>query len=137
MIKNIRLKFISFFLLLVVLDIAMATAKTPENYDPNTEITISGDIIKVLEGRKGPGIFLLKSVDKTYQVITGPRWYLWKIGLSLKTGMNVEVTGSKLYDKKGRIRLIVYSLKDMETKKNYHFRRDNLKPLWRGRGKQK
>ena len=134
MINNFRLKFISFLLLLVVLDITLATAKTPEDYDPNTEITISGDIIEVLEGRRGPGVFLLKSLDKTYQVITGPRWYLWKIGLSLKAGMNVEVTGSKLYDKKGRIRLIVYSLKDIETKKNYHFRRDNLKPLWRGRG---
>ena len=58
MIKNFRLKFISFFLMLVVLDIALATAKTPENYDPNTEITISGDIIEVLEGRRGPGGFL-------------------------------------------------------------------------------
>jgi hypothetical protein len=137
MIKNFRLKFIAFFLLLVVLDIAVATAKTPENYDPNTEITISGDIIEVLKGRRGPEIFSLKTADKTYQVITGPRWYLWKIGLSLKTGMNVEVTGSKLYDKKGKIRLIVYSLKDMDTKKDYHFRRDDLKPLWSGKGKRK
>ena len=137
MIKKFRLKFIAFFLLLVVLDITLATAETPENYDPNTEITISGDIIEVLEGRRGPRIFSLKTADKTYQVITGPRWYLWKIGLSLKTGANVEVTGSKLYDKKGRIYLIVYSLKDMEMKKNYHFRRDDLKPLWRGRGKRK
>ncbi len=28
-------------LLLVVLDITLATAKTPEDYDPNTEITVS------------------------------------------------------------------------------------------------
>ncbi len=137
MIKKFRLILIAFFLLLVVLDITLATAETPENYDPNTEIVISGDISEVVEGRRGPRVFSLKTADKTYQIITGPRWYLWKIGLSLKTGMNVEVTGSKLYDKKGRIYLIVNSLKDIGMKKYYRLRRDDLKPLWSGRGKRK
>jgi hypothetical protein len=104
-----------------------------EDYDPNTEITLKGAIIELSQER-GPVTFLLKANEKLYQVMTGPWWYLNELELKLDKNMEVQVTGSKLYDREGNLHVMAYSLKVIETDKTYQFRDDNMLPLWRGRG---
>lgn len=136
MVKNIRLEFMVFSLLLIILNASMAIAQAPGDYDLNTEITLSGVIVEIPDGSRGPQRFLLKSGDRIYQAITGPRWYLWEIGLALSKGENVKVTGSKMFDREGNLLLILYSLKDLDTGKLFKFRDENIRPLWSGRGKR-
>jgi hypothetical protein len=114
-----------------------AIADDIENYDLNTEVVVEGTVTGEVSRDRGPRVFLLKSRDTIYQVHTGPWWYLDQIGLTIKKDMEIEVTGSKLYDSKGDLSLIIYSLKDLNSEKTYPFRDDKLTPLWRGRGRGK
>ncbi len=125
-----KILIILFVTSLFIMDLELAFAVT-ENYDPNTEINVSGIVIDVLKRQRGPQIFILKSMERLYHVITGPWWYLKRTGLNIKKDMAVEVTGSKVYDRKGTLYLIVYSIKDLDTGKIYMFRDDKLVPLWR------
>jgi hypothetical protein len=127
------LKLMEISLLLLVVNITMASANAPEDYDLNTEISITGVIIEILERDRGPQTFLLKTGNREYHVITGPWWYLGRIGLSLKKDMDVEVTGSKFFSRDGHLYILVRTLKDLKTEKLYKFREDNLMPCWKGR----
>ena len=110
-------------------------ADLSEKYDLNTEVQLEGEISDIIEQGKGPKIFLLKSNKRTYQLHTGPWWYLEETGVELNKGDRIEVTGSKTYDKEGNLVLIIYDLKHMGAEKVYQFRDSNMRPLWRGRGR--
>jgi len=127
---------VSCILLLLIIDALSAAADKAENYDLNTEVIITGVITDELARQRGPRIFMLQSGDALYQMHTGPWWYLEQIGLTIAKGMEVEVTGSKLYDRKGVLSLIIYNLKDLKSGKTYPFRDDNFTPLWRGQGRR-
>ena len=123
------------FLFLILTTAGSAYAS--QDYDLNTEITIEGTIVMSLEEeRSGPLAYVLESDNRTYQIITGPWWYLREIALHLIKDMKVEVTGSKLYDRQGNLYLLLYSLKDIKNNKIYHFRDDTLEPLWKRRGQK-
>lgn len=123
------------FLFLILTTAGSAYAS--QDYDLNTEITIEGTIVMSLEEeRSGPLAYVLESDNRTYQIITGPWWYLREITLHLIKDMKVEVTGSKLYDRQGNLYLLLYSLKDIKNNKIYHFRDDTLEPLWKRRGQK-
>ena len=123
------------FLFLILTTAGSAYAS--QDYDLNTEITIEGTIVMSLEEeRSGPLAYVLESDNRTYQIITGPWWYLREITLHLIKDMKVEVTGSKLYDRQGNLYLLLYSLKDLKNNKTYHFRDDTLEPLWKRRGQK-
>ena len=123
------------FLFLILTTVGSAYAS--QSYDLNTEITIEGTIVMSLEEeRSGPLAYVLESDNRTYQIITGPWWYLREITLHLIKDMKVEVTGSKLYDRQGNLYLLLYSLKDLKNNKTYHFRDDTLEPLWKRRGQK-
>jgi hypothetical protein len=87
--------------------------------------------VEEIDGERGPKKFLFKSNNIVYQLMTGPRWYLWKIGLTLKEGEAVEVTGSKLLDKEGNLILLLYDVRKTDTGELYQFRGNNMKPLWK------
>jgi hypothetical protein len=123
-------------LIIIFLFLTAGTAYASQGYDLNTEITIKGTIVMSLEERSGPLTYVLESDARTYQIITGPWWYLKKITLHLIKDMKVEVTGSKLYDRQGNLYLLLYSLKDLKNNKTYHFRDDTLEPLWKRRGQK-
>lgn len=127
---------LTIIILFLFLTLAKATFAA-QGYDLNTEITIKGTIVTTLEERSGPLTYVLESDDRTYLIITGPWWYLREISLHLVKDIKVEVTGSKLYDRQGNLYLLLYSLKDLESNKTYHFRDDTLEPLWKRRGRKR
>ncbi|MBF0488584.1 MAG: hypothetical protein HQK98_10520 [Nitrospirae bacterium] len=104
-------------------------------YDVNTEVTLTGVVTEADEAMMGPYVFTMVAEDKTYKVLTGPWWYLKQIGLAVRVGMKVEVTGSKFYNKKGVLSIAAYSITDIEESKTYRFRDGNSQmPLWHGHG---
>jgi len=110
-------------------------ADLSDKYDLNTEVKLEGEIMDTVEQDSGSKIIMLKSNKKTYQLHTGPWWYLEESGVSLKKGDRVEVTGSKTYDKEGNLVLIIYDLKHLGKERTYKFRDNNMRPLWQGRGR--
>jgi len=110
-------------------------ADLSEKYDLNTEVQLEGEISDVIDQDKGPKIFILNSAKRTYQLHTGPWWYLEESGIELKKGDRIEVTGSKTYDREGNLVLIIYNLKHMGEEKVFKFRDSNMRPLWRGGGR--
>jgi hypothetical protein len=70
-------------------------------YDPKTVETLSGAVVSVdkFTGRGGRsyGLHLtLKTEKETIPVHLGPGWYVEKQGLTLASGDQVEVTGSRI-----------------------------------------
>ncbi|MEO5356430.1 MAG: OB-fold nucleic acid binding domain-containing protein [Nitrospirae bacterium YQR-1] len=111
-------------------------ADAGDGYDLNTEVTLAGVVAGVDEGMRGPCVFTLLSSDKTYKVVTGPRWYLNQIGLAVKTQMSVVVTGSKFYDRNGGLYISAFSIVIPSESKTYRFRDSNSQsPLWHGHGR--
>lgn len=110
-------------------------ADLSDKYDVNTEVKLKGEITDFAKQNSGPNIIEFSSNNKIYQLHTGPWWYLEESGLVLKKGDRVEVTGSKTYDRNGNLILIIYDLKRLEGKKVYRFRDNNMRPLWRGKGR--
>ncbi len=110
-------------------------ADLSEKYDLNTEVKLKGEIIDYAEQDRGPNIIEFSSNKKIYQLHTGPWWYLEESGITLKKGDRVEVTGSKTYDRDGNLVLIIYDLKHQGEDRIYKFRDNNMRPLWRGKGR--
>lgn len=104
-----------------------------EGYDENTEVTITGTIKEVSREAPGPVIVKVASRGRTYDVCTGPPWFLHRQHVSLQEGTEVEVTGSKMLSRDGTLLLILRRLKDINTGREVFFRDDFLRPLWRGR----
>ncbi len=127
------MKIILLITLFAVLNAGLSCAETIGGYDRNTELNLSGIIMKEFEERKGPRMFLFKSNERVYHLITGPRWYLWQIGLSLRKGEQVEIMGSKMCDREGNVFLRLSELRKLDTGELYWFRDKDMKPLWRGR----
>ncbi len=126
-----------FFSLAFVLLLFIGQASAEDGYDPNTEVAVSGVIKEVLDTERGAVRFLLETESRQYTIVTGPWWYLDSIGLTLQAGMRVQVTGSKLYNRRGELLIITYTLETISDRKTYRFRDDNLLPLWRGGRKGK
>ena len=101
------LLFIIFIVPLLVTDMLFAQQNTqyPRNrmYDISTVATISGTVISVerlmpaKRMRRGYGIHALVYTGKdTLSIHLGPSWYLDKQDVKIKSGDQVEVTGSKI-----------------------------------------
>lgn len=120
-------------LLFLALPEAALTAGQGEGYDENTEVTVTGTIGAVFKEARGPVIVRVVSYGRTYNVFTGPPWFLSRQSISLRPGKKVEVTGSKVLYRDGTLAIISRSLKEVKTGKVIFFRDDFFRPLWRGR----
>ena len=134
MIQGNVLKIIIMLTIFLVVNAGQSTADVSGEYDLNTEINLSGTIIEELDRARGPRILLFESNNRAYHLITAPQWYLWKIGLFLKEGASVEITGSRVLDEDGNLYLLINNLQMKDSGELYKFRNKNMKPLWRGRG---
>ncbi|TAN40673.1 MAG: hypothetical protein EPN22_17075 [Nitrospirae bacterium] len=105
-----------------------------EGYDENTEITLKGKIKETLSRSRGPVILIVAAEGKTYQVITGPPWYLAEQDISFKPDTAVEVTGSRYLSKDGVLYIIAKQIKYLDSDKTAQFRDSSLKPLWKHQG---
>ncbi|QWR76531.1 OB-fold nucleic acid binding domain-containing protein [Candidatus Magnetomonas plexicatena] len=127
-----------FFLTVIITMLLMQNVRAEETggYDSNTEVTVNGVVAEAGMSMMGPCVFTIHSADKTFEVMTGPRWYLNQIGLDIKTGMKLVVTGSKFYDRKGQLSIAAYSIEIPAESKTYLFRDSSTqRPLWHGQGR--
>ena len=104
-------------------------------YDENTEIVVTGVVKDTSAGRYG-GLecFTLESRSRIFTVITGPQWFLHQRGLLLKSGVEMQVVGSKFYGLDGNLYLVARSLKPVIAGHQVMLRDKKCKPLWRDSG---
>jgi hypothetical protein len=101
---RVRRAFLLIPLLLTAFLITSASAELARGpraiYDPATEVTVHGTIVKVIRtaGRRaGPGMHLtLQTAEESYDVHVGPASYVEKQGFRFRAGDRIEVTGSRL-----------------------------------------
>lgn len=118
--------------LLSIVSFSYAETEITEGYDENTEITIRGTVAEVMYGMRGPVILRLRTDNKTYSVVTAPRWYLARNAIAFNADSDLEVTGSKYFGMDGNLYIIARQIRDAETGKVIVLRDSYCKPLWRG-----
>ncbi len=120
---------------IMVLCIAGQLFAAGPGYDENTEIVVTGIVKDTSAGRYG-GLecFTLESRSRIFTVITGPQWFLHQRGLLLKSGVEMQVVGSKFYGLDGNLYLVARSLKPVIAGHQVMLRDKQCKPLWRDSG---
>ncbi|WP_456433799.1 hypothetical protein [Thermosulfuriphilus sp.] len=104
---------------------ASAHAQPFKGYDVNTEISLEGTVTKIIRKKN---ILVLRVRDKDYRLLLGPRWFTKKLGLSPRPGDRIEVTGSKLFGRDGRIYILCRIVR--WKKENFFLRDEDGHPLW-------
>lgn len=111
-----------------------AVGKYQQIYDPTTEETITGQILKIkhrapMRGM-GVGVLLvLKVEDKIHDVHIGPKWFLDKQDVQLKKDETVEILGSKIKFESSE----VFIAKQITTKNGVLTLRGlSGRPVWAG-----
>lgn len=124
--------FLMVFFCLVVLPTASHLYAQEIGYDENTEITIRGTVVGTHQSPFHGLLAVLVQTDAClYSVLTGPRWFVDRMGLHLRGGTGVEVVGSKFYDVHGSITLVSRSIRILEPGGRLFVLRDNsCKPVW-------
>ncbi len=95
-----RIAFIVLFIFaLTTFSLGQGRQAQSRQYNPATEITVSGVVQDVFypSGKNGwNGIhFNLQTESGTIEVHAGPQWFLTEQGFSLEQGSHLSVTGSK------------------------------------------
>jgi len=85
---------------LIIIDAVVSAQEWHESYDPNTEISIKGKIVEVIDKGKVPVVIGIIKNEKIYNVITAPGWYIIQERIDFKLGDEVVVHGSKFFFKK-------------------------------------
>lgn len=106
-----------------------------EGYDPNTEISIKGEIVQLNIPERGIVTFNIFLKGKAYRVFLCPSWYYQELNPDILLNDIVEIKGAKIYTPRHGIVFVVKSLRVVRTGKEYIFRREDFSPLWKGRGK--
>ncbi|MCG6553135.1 MAG: hypothetical protein L7F77_12485 [Candidatus Magnetominusculus sp. LBB02] len=120
---------------LLLVTVPNVQADEDSGYDANTEVTLSGVVSEAAEPLMGPYVFTITAADKTYKVLSGPWWFIAKIGFAPKAGTALDVTGSKYYDRKGELCISAYYI--TVGSKTYRFRDERSQmPLWHGQRRQ-
>ena len=135
---NLNIKpgvFIAFFLTLSTLSAVDSAFANGPGYDENTEIVVTGIVKDTSAGQYG-GLecFTLESRSRLFIVITGPEWFLHQRGLLLKSGVEMQVVGSKFYGIDGNLYLVAKSLRPTVAGHQVMLRDKSCKPLWRDSG---
>ena len=119
-----------FFTILTLIGSAYADADYV-GYDENTEIIVSGTVIKTSGCEfRGLECFVMESNSRSFHVITGPRWFVERIHMKLSPGMTIRVVGSKFYGTNGSLYLVARSVKPLPSGRNIQFRDKNCRPVW-------
>lgn len=113
---------------------AYAESDGKEGYDENTEITVRGTIIEIVQRARGPVILRLKHDGRTYSVITAPAWYLEREGITFQTGSEWEIRGSKYCGRGGNLYLIGRQMRNIPSGVTVVLRDSSCAPKWMGRG---
>lgn len=112
-------------------------AQSWQEYDPNTETSIRGKIVEILQRPNGPVVLGVLRGDKLYHVITAPQWYFEQQRIEFKLGDDIVVHGSKYFSNRGELFLIARLIHNISNGRIYTFREESdMKPQWRGKGKK-
>jgi hypothetical protein len=123
----------SFFFLFIILlltntDFAHAGSI---GYDENTEIIIRGTIKQCAAGPYMKlQCFHLQTRSRIFRVIVAPRWFVRRIELKLNNGEDVEVVGSKFFDRDGCLCVLARSIRFLPSGRNIVLRDKSCKPVW-------
>lgn len=117
--------------ILSTVTVSHAETEITEGYDENTEITVKGTVVEVIQRMKGPVIIRLNTEARVYRVVTAPRWYLLRNSIVFGSETPLEVTGSKYFSKDGNLYIIARQLRDPVTKRITLLRDSFCRPLWK------
>lgn len=126
-----RITFLSLLLCFFVIQISEAEDTDIEGYDENTEITIKGTVKEIDTSKRGPVILTIHYKNKPFKVVTAPKWYLHRNNIEFKSGMEVEITGSKFLSKEGTFFISARKIKFTENEKMIELRDSHCRPMWR------
>ncbi|MCX5828571.1 MAG: OB-fold nucleic acid binding domain-containing protein [Deltaproteobacteria bacterium] len=101
-------------------------------YDRATVVEVSGVVLHVdLSTRGGGGSSLrMETGSETVTVTMGPNWYFRSQGADIKIGDKLEVKGSKMKTREGKIYLAAATIKNMRTGHLLELRDENGRPRW-------
>jgi hypothetical protein len=115
---------------------AFAAAEETEGYDENTELRLTGTVLEISRDMRGPVIVRLKTGNRVYDIHTGPPWFWDSAETGISENTKIRVIGSKMINHDGSLRIICRKIKNLDSGKVVSFRDENLKPLWRSRGRR-
>lgn len=107
-------------------------------YDVNTFTETKGKVLKIIEILPSKGVsggihIMLNTGSEDLTVHLGPKWYLDKQSVQLKTGDKIEVKGSKVIIDGTEAIIAREIIKDGNTLK---LRDINGIPFWSGKGRR-
>lgn len=123
--------FISLLLCFCMIQISEAADSDSEGYDENTEITIKGTVKDIVSAERGPVVLIVHFKNKTYNITTAPKWYLYKNNIEFRNGMELEITGSKFLSKEGTFYINARKIKFIEDEMIIELRDSHCRPMWR------
>jgi hypothetical protein len=134
-----KMKYIKLILLIALalcLTEAFAVAEEPVGYDQNTEIRLTGTVLAISRDVRGPVIIRMKTASRIYDIYTGPLWFWDGAETGISENIKIQVTGSKMIGRDGSLRLVCRQIKNLETGRVFSFRDEDLKPIWKSRGRR-
>lgn len=105
----------------------------PGGYDINTVGDIQGKVRGVVVPESGPVRMTLVVGQEMYIVLASPGSFWNDIDADIKTGMEVNVRGSKSVGKDGNLYIIAQEIKITGSKKTLVFRSESGEALWNNR----
>ena len=133
--KGLSFIFILSFIIFFKAEIALSQEIDFENYDPNTEVVLEGEIQKIVIPDRGMVSLIISREGKLYQALLCPRWFYFELKPNLKVGDRVRIKGAKIYSQRHGLVFAVRVLKNLSTKEEIILRDKNYMPYWRGRGR--
>ncbi len=124
------------FSLLLLINTGIGAQNWEEYYDVNTEISLKGKIVEIIENKQGLVIIGVLQKDKIYNVLTAPRWFMDQQNINLHLNDEIVVHGAKFFSRRGEFFIFARAIHNISNGMTYTFRESStMKPKWRGKGK--
>jgi hypothetical protein len=121
-----------FLILAAVIGVSTAYAGplNTEGYDENTELTLKVILADIVEPARGPVVLDVRVDGKSYKVVTAPRWYLARQGITFIKNSELEITGSKSFGWDSVLYIFAREIRDVSTGRTILFRDRTCRPMW-------
>jgi len=104
----------------------------PLGYDPETEGSVEGRVLRVDAPQRGPVVLQMESGGRTVKVLVSPAWF-WEAAEGRPgAGDTVRVLGSKTLGADGELYLVAREIETGGSGCTCSFRDGGGRPLWRG-----
>ncbi len=100
-------------------------------YDLSSVVEVSGVVLHSELSKRGAGSMVrMDAGGEIFTVTLGPGWYLSQKRADIQIGDRIEVRGSKMKTRDGKMYLTAASLKNIRTGHTLELRDENGRPLW-------